>query len=241
MSEKVPIAGLKDMFAAVQIQSDYEPGIVVQVAGLHDHRYRHSEWEVPIRGFPVQLEHNWLNEADPNAVEVRFNYQFMGHLPADVAAVLAPHLDQGKEGSAWVIDPGNGYSWSFEILILGWAAAAVQEARKARIAEVRQIWVEQEAHKAAWNLEIWNEEDRIAEQYRKDYYPKAEVNGFGAEVNNRRNRRRQDLAVVFDVPLDHVNYQQTWTPLGVYHLTVSYYGESPDWTGPATARKRDAA
>lgn len=43
----------------------------------------------------LQLVRNPENPYDSNAVEVRLNQQMLGHLPRDIAARVAPIMDQG--------------------------------------------------------------------------------------------------------------------------------------------------
>src|SRR3954471_9652893 len=123
-------AALREMAEAIMARPKCEPQVVFQVAGLHNHGYCRSIWDTPLRGGRLELVHNPDNPEDSWAVEVRFNYQIMGHAPADVAWVLGPLLADGMVADAWVIDPGNGYSWSMEVLLLGDAAWAVQETRR---------------------------------------------------------------------------------------------------------------
>lgn len=47
------------------------------------------------RGVPVDLVRNPGNQYDSNAVEVRLNGVMLGHLAREVAAVVAPNLDDG--------------------------------------------------------------------------------------------------------------------------------------------------
>lgn len=61
----------------------------------------------PKGALPVALIRNPENEFDPNAVEVHLpvlgrRRGMVGHVPADLAAKLAPSLDRGDEWVAWL-------------------------------------------------------------------------------------------------------------------------------------------
>ena len=61
--------------------------------------------DAPSAALPVALIRNPENEYDPNAVEIHLpalgrRRSMVGHVPADLAAKLAPSLDRGDEWDA---------------------------------------------------------------------------------------------------------------------------------------------
>lgn len=80
------------------------------LAKLHVARERH-----------LDLVRNPKNQYDKNAVEVRYNGDMLGHLSKDVAARIAPKLDNGDSHRATVhqilVNPDNPEHPGLDILV----------------------------------------------------------------------------------------------------------------------------
>ena len=63
------------------------------------------------------------NPHDANAIEGHWrNGRRLGHLPRSVAHHVAPLLDAGLPGRAYVLDAGDGDAWTLQALVVGPAA-----------------------------------------------------------------------------------------------------------------------
>lgn len=75
------------------------------------------------KGAPVQLVRNPDNPYDKNAIEVRLNGTMLGHLAKEVAARLAPEMDNGAEWWATIyqvrVSPENPNNPGLDILVEG--------------------------------------------------------------------------------------------------------------------------
>lgn len=74
-AEKYPVVGLTFV--------DGYPGNILALRGKE--------------GVPINLRRNPENPYDANAIEVRLGDEMLGHLSKEVAAKLAPELDNGTE------------------------------------------------------------------------------------------------------------------------------------------------
>lgn len=97
-----------------------------QIAGLQFYKYSDSDEMSdkllrPQAGDRIQFIRNPDNEYDENAIEIWFkNGQHMlGHVPARLAAVLAPQMDAGKLLKGYFLNEGDGRAWSVSALLLG--------------------------------------------------------------------------------------------------------------------------
>lgn len=70
---------------------------------------------------PVQLVRNPKNPYDSNAVEVRLGGMMLGHLAKEVAAVIAPNMDDGALYEATIyqirVSPENPHNPGLDILL----------------------------------------------------------------------------------------------------------------------------
>jgi hypothetical protein len=92
---------------------DAYPANLHQLAALLEDRERSSGWQAVNEGdvtpgLPAVLVRNPDNEFDPNAVEVHVpvlgrRTGMIGHVPAAVAARLAPSMDGGAEWAARLV------------------------------------------------------------------------------------------------------------------------------------------
>ena len=75
------------------------------------------------KGVPIELVRNPENPYDKNAIEVRLNGVMLGHLAKEVAARLAPELDNGAEYWATLyqvrVSPENPNNPGLDILVDG--------------------------------------------------------------------------------------------------------------------------
>lgn len=97
-----------------------------QIAGLQFYKYSDADEMSdkllrPQPGDRIQFVRNPGNEYDTNAIEIWFkNGQHMlGHVPARLAAELAPQMDAGKLLKGYFINEGDGRAWSVSALLLG--------------------------------------------------------------------------------------------------------------------------
>lgn len=114
-----------------------EPWCVWQVAGLQYYDYGAEGLDGapirPVEGDRLNLVRAPENPADANAVEVWWrNDVRLGHLPRELAAIVAKHLDAGVPLRAYVADGGNGRSWSARALLVGEAVRYIHERRIGR-------------------------------------------------------------------------------------------------------------
>lgn len=136
-----------------------EPWCVTELAGLQFYAYDAPGLDgAPTRpgaGDRLCLTRRPDNRADRNAVEAWWrNEHMLGHLPRDLAARVAPHLDRGAGLRAYALGPGTGRAWSVRALLIG--AAVVEdhgewvrvEARSAEKELRRAARAVQDVHKA---------------------------------------------------------------------------------------------
>ena len=95
-----------------------------QVAGLQFYDYGKEGLDGapirPVEGNRLNLVRSPSNLSDKYAVEVWWrNDKRIGHLPREVAAVVAKWMDQGHWLRAYVADGGNGRPWSAKVLLVG--------------------------------------------------------------------------------------------------------------------------
>jgi hypothetical protein len=76
---------------------------VVGVAGAGRHHADALESDAVVPGSPLELRRDPGNEHDPNAIAVDAGGAQVGWVPREVAAELAPELDQGRPWSALVL------------------------------------------------------------------------------------------------------------------------------------------
>jgi len=76
---------------------------VVGVAGAGSHHADAIEADAVAPGNPLQLRRDPDNEHDPNAIAVHAGGEQVGWVPREVAAELAPELDNGRPWSALVL------------------------------------------------------------------------------------------------------------------------------------------
>ncbi|WP_395454308.1 HIRAN domain-containing protein [Azospirillum melinis] len=170
------------------------------VAGLQFYAYgTHDELVgevIPPPGDRLTIMRRPENYADANACEVWWRNCFhLGHLPRGVAAELAPALDAGKGLRAYVIDPGDGSTWSVRLVLVGSAAEALhgrrlkQAAADRRYREKEEIWLA--------SLTVWPEES-----YRDVYVGKGGVIGWAPlrrrPVPRPPTERQQAAALAFE-------------------------------------------
>jgi hypothetical protein len=78
------------------------------------------------KGAPIQLVRNPDNVYDSNAIEVRLGGTMLGHLAKEVAARLAPEMDNGAEWWATLyqvrVSPENPNNPGLDILVDGFNA-----------------------------------------------------------------------------------------------------------------------
>ncbi|MGN8096426.1 HIRAN domain-containing protein [Methylobacterium sp. 22177] len=104
-----------------------------EIAGLQFYDYhRHDEdldvMVMPATGDRLQIVRDPENPHDCNAIRIVWrNDRQLGHVPRDLARDVAPILDAGAPGRAYVIDAGDGDAWSCRALIVGAAAAPWHE------------------------------------------------------------------------------------------------------------------
>lgn len=120
-----------------------------QIAGLQYHDYaRHDEiigLVMPEAGDRLQIVREPENPHDCHACRVEWRNRFMlGHLPREVASVVAPRLDAGEWLAATVESPGTGGAWSMSALLNGPAVADLHAQRLVRAEAERVNREEQE-------------------------------------------------------------------------------------------------
>ena len=76
---------------------------VVGVAGAGRHHADAIDSDAVKPGSPLQLRRHPDNEHDPNAIAVHAGGAQVGWVPREVAAELAPELDEGRPWSALVL------------------------------------------------------------------------------------------------------------------------------------------
>jgi HIRAN domain len=76
---------------------------VMGVAGAGSHHADAIESDAVAPGRPLELRRDPDNEHDPNAIAVHAGGAQVGWVPREVAAELAPELDQGRPWSALVL------------------------------------------------------------------------------------------------------------------------------------------
>jgi hypothetical protein len=76
---------------------------VVGVAGAGRHHAAAIASEAVAPGSPLELRRDPENEHDPNAIAVHAGGSQVGWVPREVAAELAPELDEGRPWSALVL------------------------------------------------------------------------------------------------------------------------------------------
>jgi hypothetical protein len=76
---------------------------VVGVAGAGRHHADALESDAVAPGSPLELRRDPGNEHDPNAIAVHAGGAQVGWVPREVAAELAPELDEGRPWSALVL------------------------------------------------------------------------------------------------------------------------------------------
>ena len=76
---------------------------VVGVAGAGRHHADAIESDAVKPGSPLELRRQPDNEHDPNAIAVHAGGAQVGWVPREVAAELAPELDEGRRWSALVL------------------------------------------------------------------------------------------------------------------------------------------
>ncbi|MGG3810119.1 HIRAN domain-containing protein [Methylorubrum rhodesianum] len=105
-----------------------EPWFTTQIAGLqfYDYARRDEDLDIvvmPANGDMLQLVRHPENAHDRNAIEIHWrNTRMLGHVPRDLARDVAPLLDSGASGRAYVVDAGDGEAWSCRALVVGQAA-----------------------------------------------------------------------------------------------------------------------
>lgn len=139
MTDPLPIVpdltGLADTPVGIELSrlAEGEPWFTTQIAGLQFYDYhRHDEdldvIVMPADGDRLQLVRDPENPHDGNAIRVVWrNDRQLGHVPRDLARDVAPLLDAGAPGRAYVVDAGDGGAWSCRALIVGAAAAPWHE------------------------------------------------------------------------------------------------------------------
>lgn len=139
MRDPLPIVpdleGLADTPVSIELPrlAAGEPWFTTQVAGLQFYTYgrRDEDLDVivmPANGDRHQLVRDPENPHDGNAIQLHWrNERMLGHVPRDLARDVAPLLDVGAPGRAYVIDAGDGEAWSCRALIVGAAAAPWHE------------------------------------------------------------------------------------------------------------------
>lgn len=110
-----------------------------QVAGLQFYDYGTEGLDGatirPVEGDRLNLVRSPGNPSDRHAVEVWWrNDRRIGHLPREVAAVVAKHLDQGHWLRAYVADGGDGRPWSARALLVGEPVRHYHDTRTGRAA-----------------------------------------------------------------------------------------------------------
>lgn len=113
------------------------------VAGLQFYSYgREDEFLgriLPETGDRLSLMRRPDNPADRNATEVWWRNQHkFGHLPRELAAHIAPRMDQGLACRAYVYTARDGGAWSMRAVLLG-AAVEPVHARRLRHAIAAQV------------------------------------------------------------------------------------------------------
>ena len=109
------------------------PWFTTQVAGMQFYDYARHDADLdvivmPENGDRLQLVRDPENPHDGNAIQIHWrNTHMLGHVPRDLARDVAPLLDAGAPGRAYVIDAGDGEAWSCRALIVGAAAAPWHE------------------------------------------------------------------------------------------------------------------
>jgi hypothetical protein len=76
---------------------------VVGVAGAGRHHAEALASEAAAPGRPLELRRDRDNEHDPNAIAVHAGGEQVGWVPRELAAELAPELDEGRRWSAVVL------------------------------------------------------------------------------------------------------------------------------------------
>jgi HIRAN domain len=76
---------------------------VVGVAGAGRHHAEAIASEAVAPGSPLELRRDPANEHDPNAIAVHVGGSQVGWVPRELAAELAPELDEGRPWSALVL------------------------------------------------------------------------------------------------------------------------------------------
>jgi hypothetical protein len=76
---------------------------VVGVAGAGRHHAEAIESDAVAPGSPLELRRDPDNEHDPNAIAVHAGGEQVGWVPRELAAELAPELDEGRPWSALVL------------------------------------------------------------------------------------------------------------------------------------------
>jgi hypothetical protein len=77
--------------------------LVVGVAGAARHHAEAIASDVVAPGSPLEMRRDPGNEHDPNAIAVHAGRAQVGWVPREVAAELAPELDEGRPWSALVL------------------------------------------------------------------------------------------------------------------------------------------
>lgn len=166
-----------------------EPWCVTQLAGLQFYDYDVPGLDdAPIRpqaGDRLGLTRRPDNRADRNAVEVWLrNEHMLGHLPRDLAAQVAPHLDRGASLRAYALGPGTGRAWSVRALLVG-----------TPVVEEHGAWLRTLANEAEWRLQ---RVEGAAEERRR-----AKGEAFARHQEQVRLERLAQAVHAFErVPLD---------------------------------------
>ncbi|ANY85423.1 hypothetical protein BB934_45220 (plasmid) [Microvirga ossetica] len=94
----------------------------------------------------LQVVRRPTNPKDSNAIEIWFRNgrHKLGHVPAFLAADLAPEMDADRDLRAYALNGGSGEAWSVKVVLVG---AAVTEDRHREAVRVR---LEREEHAARW-------------------------------------------------------------------------------------------
>ncbi len=172
-----------------------EPWTTCSVAGLQFYDYSCSDGlggtVVPEPGDRLSLVRRPDNRADQCACEVWWrNAHMLGHLPRDIAAAIAPRIDDGEPLRAYVLDSGDGSAWSMRALLVGPACAALHGRRL-------EAWTDREASEATRST--WGERrtafqlERIPPSERK----RGALAAWEARLESTRARRRADALKVF--------------------------------------------
>lgn len=166
-----------------------------RAAGIQFYAYGRSDELggriVPLVGDRLAVVRRPDNGADSAACELWWrNRHMMGHLPRTIAWCVAERVDLGESLRAYVLDSGDGSTWSMRVLLVGPACAALHGRRL-------EAWMNHETLegvRATWGESRTRSQlERIPPSERQ----RGALAAWEARLELTRARRRADALKVF--------------------------------------------